>query len=245
MQHVLTQAGSALWKTVVLYFLLLALLRLTGKRELGTLSAIDMVGLIMISEAALISIADDRIPLLVGMTPVLALALLQLVVSFVSLKSGTVRSVVVGRPAVLVEHGRINRKAMAELRYSVHDLLAALRGKNVANISDVEYAVMETTGDLSVIPKPTARPATPGDLQALQLADPAKSGALAPGALPAPLVVDGAVDEQALRRVGKDRDWLLQALRAQGVDDPAQVLLASLDGQGNLFVQKREAGDGG
>ena len=240
MKHLWWHVWDALWKTTFFYFLLLLLLRVTGKREIGTLSSIDLVGFIMISEAALISIADNAIPLPVGLTPVLALAVLELIVSYLSLKEHRLRRLVVGQPSILVEHGRINQRAMAELRYSVSDLLAELRVKNMANIRDVAFAIMETSGTLSVIPKATARPVTAADLASLQLTTGDRTQALAAASLPCALVIDGVVDDQALSQAGRDRAWLLDALRAQGADHPEHVLLASIDGQGNVYVQERE-----
>jgi len=238
--EVLSLALAALWKTALFYFLLVFLLRVTGKREITALTAVDLVVFVMISEAALISVADDKVPLVVGATPVIVLGLLELAVSFVGLKSARLRTLFVGQPSVLVEHGRINERALAELRFSVADLLAALREKQFPNIADVEYAILETTGSLSVIPKAAARPVTAADLQALQLTQPQQLDHLAPGALPAAVIMDGVVDEAALRRTGRDGQWLRQALRSQGIHDPRQVLLASVDGQGQLFVQPRQ-----
>jgi uncharacterized membrane protein YcaP (DUF421 family) len=235
-----THVWDALWKTTFFYFLLILLMRITGKREIGTLSAIDLVGFIMISEAALISIADNTIPVLVGLAPVLALGVLELLVPYLSLKDQRLRRLVVGQPSILVAHGRINQRAMAELRFSVADLLAELRSKNVANIADVEFAILETSGNLSVIPKTGARPVTVGDLASLSLTTSERVAALTPAALPCTLVVDGVVDDAELHRAGRDRAWLLDALRAQGITDPGQVLLASVDGGGRVFVQRRE-----
>ena len=233
-------AWESLWKTVLLYFLLVLLLRVTGKREIGTLSSMDLVGFILISEAALISIADDRIPLVVGLTPVLALAALEWITSYISLKDRQVRRLVVGQPSVLIEHGHINQRAMEELRYNLNDLLGALRAKNVPNIADVEFAVLETSGTLSVVPKAAARPVTAADLQALQMTTPQQLGALPPATLPAAVVLDGEVNDQELARAGRDRAWLTQALVAQGIHGAHGILLASVDAQGTLFVQRRE-----
>jgi uncharacterized membrane protein YcaP (DUF421 family) len=244
--HPWAHAADALWKTVLLYFLLVLLLRVTGKREIGTLSAIDLVGFIMLSEAALISIADNAIPLIVGVTPVLALAVLQLITSYTSLQDRRVRSLMVGEPSVVIAHGRINRRTMAELRYGLQDLLAALRAKNVPDPQDVEFAIMETSGTLSVIPKATARPVTAQDLQAMGLVTPEQVGRLPPASYPAAVVVDGQVDDAALARAGRDRAWLRQALVAQGIPSWEGVLLASVDERGQLFVQRaEEGGDGG
>jgi uncharacterized membrane protein YcaP (DUF421 family) len=232
---------DAAWKTAFFYLFLLALMRLTGKREIGALNAIDLVGFIMISEAALISIADTQIPFLVGVTPVLLLGALMWAMSYLSLKSTRVRELVEGTPSVLVAHGRLQEGQLRRLRYNLSDLMAEMRAKNISSLSDVEFAVLETTGKLSIIPRAGARPVTPDDLARLQVAPVDPVQALPTPELPATVVLDGQVDEDALRRAGKDRVWLEDELRRQGLPGPEHILVASLDAQGTLTAQAREA----
>ncbi len=236
MQH---QLIEVVWKTLLFYVLLLVLLRVTGKREVGSLTPIDLVGFIMISEASIVSIADGQIPLAVGVAPVLVLGILEWVLAYLSLKDTRVRAAVTGEPSVLVAHGQVNPQALRKLRYSLGDLMAEMRTKNVANLADVEFAVLEPTGKLSLFPRAGARPLTADDLKSLGVtqADPATT--LPQASPPATVILDGHVDEEALRRAGRDREWLATELRRQGHgDDPRQVLVAVLDGQGTLTVQE-------
>lgn len=229
---------EVVWKTFFFYALLLVLLRVTGKREVGSLTAIDLVGFIMISEASIISIADGQIPLMVGMAPVLVLGVLEWVLAYLSLKDTRVRAAVTGEPSVLVAHGQVNPQALRKLRYSLGDLMAEMRAKNVANLADVEFAVLEPTGKLSLFPRAGARPVTADDLRSLGVtqADPATT--LPHASPPATVILDGQVDDGALQRAGRDREWLAGELRRQGhADDPRRVLVAVLDGQGTLTVQ--------
>lgn len=235
---------SVVWKTVVFYLILLALLRITGKREIGSLNAIDLVGFIMISEAAIISIADRQIPFIVGAAPVILLGAMEWILAYLSLKDQRVRALVEGEPSVLVTHGKINQRALQKLRYNLGDLMAEMRTMNVANLADVEFAVLETTGKLSVVPRAGARPVTADDLKTLGIsaADPAST--LPTPALQATVILDGQVDEDALRRAGKDRAWLEDALRQQGHDcGVAGILIAAINGQGQLIAQEREQTD--
>lgn len=231
------------WKTMVFYIMLLALLRVTGKREVASLNAIDLVGFIMISEAAIISIADGKIPFPVGATPVILLGGLEWIFAYLSLKDQRVRALVEGQPSVLVAHGKIHQQTLRKLRYNIGDLMAELRAKNVSNLADVEFAVLETTGKLSVVPRAGARPATPDDLKTLGVSQADPASTLPKTELQATVVLDGQLDEDALRRAGKDQAWLEDEIRKQGHDGGlAGILVAAVDGGGQLTVQKRDPG---
>lgn len=238
-------ALAAVWKTAASYGVLLTLMRITGKREVGALSAIDLVGFIMISEAALIAVADPQMTFLVGLTPVIVLGVLLWILPYVSLKSHRLRILLEGQPSVVVAHGRVNDHTLRSLRYNLADLMAEMRQKNLTSLADVEFAVLETTGKLSVVPRAGARPVTADDLRSLQVtqADPAQ--ALGQTELPASVVLDGRLDHEALARTGHDKAWLLEQLRQQGFNRLADVLLASVDSKGTLTTQGRDTTNGG
>lgn len=233
---------DVLWKTAFFYFLLLALLRVTGKREIHALSAIDLVGFIMISEAAIISIADGSIPIYVGVTPVLLLGALELTISYISLKSRRIRAIVEGVPSVLIDRGKLNKEALASLRYNLHDLMAELRSNNIPDVADVEYAILEPTGKLSVVPKASRRPITGDDLQAMGVAQPPATSNLPRSAPALAVIVDGEIDPRALDMGSKDQDWLLGEIKKQGHDDPRGILLATVNAQGQLTIHPRTEG---
>lgn len=239
------QVLAAVWKTAASYGVLLTVMRITGKRELGALSAIDLVGFIMISEAALIAVADPEMSFLVGITPVLVLGVLLWTLPYVSLKSHRLRVVLEGRPSIVVAHGRIDDRCLRALRYNLADLMAEIRNKNLTSLADVEFAVLETTGKLSVVPRAGARSVTADDLRALQVtqADPAQ--ALGRADLPADVVLDGRIDHEALARTGHNKAWLQQQLHSQGFTRMADVLLASVDSKGTLTARGRNAANQG
>lgn len=216
-------------KAVFFFALLSALLRLMGKREIGSLSAMDLVVFIMLSETAAISIEDKKMPVWIGAVPVVTLAALQALTAYLSLKSERVRAIVEGKPSVLISRGRIQESTLRSLRLNLNDLLSKLREKNLPNIADVEYAILEPDGELSVIPKAEARPATPRDLGQR----PPEDG------LPIALVEDGLIQHESLRMAGKDVAWLKRELKKQGVQQVEGVLLAMLDAQGKLTVQRK------
>ncbi len=243
LKHVLlSHMGSVVWKTSFFYFFLLVLLRVAGKREIGNLSAIDLVAFIMVSEAAIITVADDQIPFLVGVAPVVVIGVLELIMSYLSLKNHRVRNAVEGGPSVLVAHGKVDERQLRKLRYNVGNLLAELRSKNMAKVEDVEFAVLESTGKMSVIPRAGARPLTADDLRTLQVTGQDPASTLGTPVLPVPVVCDGWVDSHALDAVGKDRAWLLEELAKQGHQDLRDVLLATVEDNAQLKVTARLKG---
>lgn len=217
-------------KTLFFYLLLLAVVRIMGKREIGTLSPWDLVLTIMLAELAALPIENPRMSLLMGAVPIATLLLAQLLISWLSLKSVTVRNLVAGTPSIVIKDGRIIEPELRRLRYGVDDLMEQLRQKNVHNIADVEVAVLETNGQLSVIPKSQKRPLCPADLGLSTSYE----------GLPIPLINDGRIDYRALSAAKLDLTWLKAQLQARGIHDPKEVLYASLDSAGNLFLQEKE-----
>lgn len=200
-----------------------------GKREIASLSPMDLVVTIMIADAAVIAIEQDKYPVWVGLIPVGILALAEISLSYLMLKNMRIRAWVAGKPSVVISHGRINEAELRSLRYNVDELLSQLREANVPNIADVEFALLEPTGKLTVVPKAEKRPVTPQDMG---LAPPREG-------LPINLVVDGVVDDEMLKELNKDRAWLENQLSLNGykIED---VFLASYDVQGNFYIQPKK-----
>ncbi|HEY8497113.1 MAG TPA: DUF421 domain-containing protein [Limnochordales bacterium] len=223
-------------RVVILYVTLLVFLRILGKRQVTTLQPYELVTLILFADVAAISMADTGTPLVNGLVGVFALLVASFTVSYLTLKSSRARAVISGRPTVVVANGRIVEDAMLELRYNVNDLLEQLRIGGYPNVQDVEFAVLETNGQLSILPKSQHRPVTPADLG---VATPYEG-------LPTPLIVDGKVDRHNLARIGLDMHWLRGQIRAHGVNDPRAVLYAAIDTQGRFYCQpKGGAGQNG
>ncbi|MBX5464273.1 MAG: DUF421 domain-containing protein [Clostridia bacterium] len=213
------------YRTLFFYVALVVVTRLMGKRELGRLSPSDFVVTIMIADAATLAI-DEKMPLWMGMIPVATIVALELLISVLLLRSPRFRQWLSGTPALVVYHGRLDRRAMARMRYNLDDLMTQLREKNITDIRDVEFAILETGGKLSVLPYPEKRPLTP-ELVHIR---PAEKG------LQLPVIRDGAVDHWALERLGKDERWLREQLALRGFSDPAGVLAAFLDEKGELVA---------
>lgn len=217
-------------RTLILYGLVVLVMRLMGKQQVGQLQPFELVIAIMLSELAAIPMQDTTIPLLYGIIPIFTLLLVQIAISYISLKSLRLRKFFHGTPSILIAQGKIREDELRRIRYSLTDLLEVLRTKNYPNIADVEYAILETNGDLSVIPKAQKRTVTLEDLNLTTNAE----------IMPLALILDGEVNQGNLARANLDLQWLHEELKKHGVENIKDVLLASLDSTGQLYFQLKD-----
>lgn len=220
---------SLITRTLVIYITILLMLRLMGKREIGQLSTFDLVVAIMIAEIAVLTLEDLEMPLYAGLIPIFILVLAEILLSYVCLHSTFLRRLVEGVPSVIIADGKIIEKEMRRQRYNINDLLAQLREKDVFDISDVRYAVLETTGELSVIVKSTKRPLKPEDMN---LNPPEED-------IPLSLVLDGELLEQNLHYLGLSRGWFEKKLKELGLE-LEDIMYASMNNQGKLYISEKE-----
>ncbi|MBR5157518.1 MAG: DUF421 domain-containing protein [Clostridia bacterium] len=216
-------------RTIILYILVVAALRLMGKRQIGQLQPSELVITMMISELASIPLENIGTPLINGVLPILTLIIAEATFSFLTLKSKKIRKIMAGSPTILISKGQVLEKEMERLRFNIDDLMEELRSNGYSNLLDVEYAIIETTGMLSIIPKSNKRPVTPSDLDM----SPEYEG------LPFLLIADGIVNDMALKSAGLNIDWLKEKLSEFDITEIKDVFIASLDTSGNLFVQKK------
>ena len=149
-------------RALILYILVVIVMRIMGKRQIGQLQPFELVIAIMISELAAVPMQNTGIPLVYGIIPILTLLILQLLISYLSIKSIRFRALICGKPAMLLKKGRIRESELRKEMYTLSDLLEQLRINNCPNVSDVEYAILETSGQLSVIPKSQKKAADAG-----------------------------------------------------------------------------------
>ncbi len=220
-----------LFRTLLIYFFVLVVLRLMGKREIGKLSIFDFVVSIMIAELAILVIEDTEISLLRGIVPIATLMATQIILSYITLKSKKIRELVEGQPVILVQNGKIKDKEMERQRYTIDDLLTQVREKNINNLADVEMAILETSGKLSVFPKPGKSPVTKEDLH---LEGNNYSG------MPIPLVADGRIMSRSLKQIKKDELWLKKQLSKEGYNNIKNIYYASIDPTGNFFIDPKD-----
>lgn len=217
-------------RTLILYGLVVIVLRIMGKPQIGELQPFELVIAIMISELAAIPMGDTEIPLLNGVIPILTLLFAQMTLSYLSLKSERARKIICGKPSIVIEKGHILENELRRLRMTVNDLLEQLRVKGYPNIAEVNYAILETNGDLSVIPKAKSRPVQLDDLS-LSAPDPG---------LPLTLVVDGVISPENFTKAKLTAEDLLNRLAKNGIKSVEDIFLACIDDTGKIFWQKRE-----
>lgn len=216
-------------RTLILFTVVVVTLRLMGKRQIGQLQPYELVIIIMLSELAAIPMQDIGIPLFSGLLPILTLLVAEVTLSYISLKSVKARDFICGTPVVLIEGGKILEKELHRTRFNINDLLEELRSKNFPNVSDVEFAILETSGHLSVIPKSQKRPLVPEDLNLSTKYE----------GLPLALVIDGQVMDKNLQKARLNHGWLKSELDKFGIKSFKDVLFASLDTEGKLFYQAK------
>jgi uncharacterized membrane protein YcaP (DUF421 family) len=220
---------NAFIRALILYAVVVIGVRIMGKRQIGELQPFELVVTIMIAELASVPMENTGIPLINGVVPILALLLAEVVISYITLKSERARSMLCGSPSVVIENGKIVQKELARLRYNINDLMEQLREKDIVNVSDVEFAILETNGQLSVVPKPHKRPVTPEDLHLSTHYE----------GLPYALIMDGHIQHKNLTKAGFDINWLMQQLEFRGLK-PRDVFFAYLDSQKNLQIEVKE-----
>ena len=215
---------------IIIYLLVFFVIRLSGKRQISELQPFDLVITLLIADVAADPVSDATIPLLYGIIPILALFLIQHLVAYLSMKSERFRIIVCGRPLVIIRDGCVQEAILREARYTLSDLFEQLRQKDIFDITDVAYAILETNGTLSVMRKGKVQTPSYRDFK-----------------LPAPkaklsemLVMDGVIHERALTDSGKSEEWLKKTLHQMGYKDPKWVLFACLGAEGHLHVQGKE-----
>ena len=225
---------TGLMRTLILYILIIAGVRLMGKRQVGELEPSELVLSLIIADLASVPMQDYGIPLLAGVVPILALLALTMMLSVLTMKSVRFRALLCGRPSIVVREGVPDQREMARNRLTVDELLEELRGLGYHDLSAVRYAILETNGRLSVLPFAGERPPT-----ARELGVKAKESGL-----PRVVISDGRVLEDNLLALGKDRAWLREELGCRGCRAPEEVFLLLADGTGQVFLTKKETGKG-
>lgn len=216
-------------RITILYALLTIIMRIMGKRQIGQLQPGELVITMLISEVAAIPIQDNDIPMINAMVTVLLLAAFEIVISAVSMKSVRFRSFLQGNSIILIRDGVLDQKQLKRLRYTVEDLLEALREKDVFDINDVQYAVAETDGTLSVLLKPEKRGVTVED---------AKLKAENTG-LQCVVICDGRIIEADMKDCNMTEEKLKKILKKKGLV-PEKILLMSSDANGNVNIIEKE-----
>lgn len=217
-------------RTVLTYVVVFAALRIMGKREIGKLSIFDLVISIMIAEIAVFVIDDLNKNMLHGLIPIATLVLVQVGTAKLSLHSQKAREFIDGKPSYLIKNGQLDRSEMRRQRYNLDDLMGQLRQNRVMNVADVEFAILETSGKLTVVEKPEEkRHVDKGELE----------DTIRYEGLPLPLIMDGKVQDHNLSKLGKTRFWLKSQIQQKGAREFRDVFFCSIDHRGVLFLDKK------
>ena len=203
------------WRTVFLYVFILVVLRLMGKREVAELSVIDVVVFVIMAEVVAFALESPDKNLFLSIIPILILLAIQLISSYISLKSKKFRDLVDGDPTVIIRHGEIIEEEMRRQRYNLDDLFQQLREQQVGSIRDVTFAFLEPSGNLSVFTKEETQPVLA-------------------------LISDGVIQNTHVEIIGKTEDWLRKELKSQGVNKVEEIFYCSLEGNKLEFQLKQE-----
>ena len=180
---------NVILKTIILYLFILVMYRIMGKKEIGELNIIDLIVTILIAELAAISI-EEKVSVIVSMIPIFVLSILEIFLSYISLKSNKIRNFIDGKPSVIIKNGKVNFTIMSKLRYSLDDLLSQLREKGIKNIEEIDYAILENSGNLSIFKTKD---------------------------YPMPIILDGKIDYEVLNEIGKDKSWINNLIKENNI----------------------------
>lgn len=217
-------------RTLVLYLLLVGVIRLMGKRQVGQMEPAEFVVTMLSANLVTIPMQDFSVPVYTGVIPIVTVLAMELILSAATVKSVGLRRIFCGKPVILIENGRVLQKNLQKTRISLDELTGQLRLKDILDITQVQYAILETNGNFSVFPYPQFRPAA------------AKEAGIpvAPQGLPYTIVCDGHLLSENLAPAGKDAAWVQRELKKRGATLQGTWYLA-VDDQGHVIFYEREA----
>ena len=201
-----------LYRTILFYFVIAIVYRFMGKREVGELSIMDLIVSILIAELAAMAIDKYKSNVFISLVPICALVIIQIITAKISLKSPDIREKIEGEPSIIINRGKVNFEEMLHQRYNLDDLLTQLREKSIKSLEEVDYAILETSGKLSVFLKDKDH------------------------SYPLPVILDGKVDKETLVQIGKDEEWLNKRLKDNNVT-AKQVFYAFYKNKHLFFIE--------
>ena len=219
-----------LLRTALIYALLLLAMRLLGKRQLGELELSELVVTVLVADIAVRPIVEENAPFFASLAPLLVLFGSEYLISVLSLRSAKLRTVLFGKPSILISHGTINQSEMKRNRFTIDELMQELRNQGVQDIQSVDYAVLETSGALNLLLRISEQPVTPSQL-GLTLPEPGYA---------TNLINDGRTLSGNLRRVGRDERWLQKVLKEQGISRAQDVYYLQINDAGEIALQKKD-----
>ena len=179
-------------RTLFMYFFVIFAYRLMGKKEVGQLSIIDLIVSILIAELVALAIEGEKNSVLMAVVPIMVLVGVQIFISYITLKNEKIRDIIDGKPVVIIKNGKLNFTEMSKLRYSLDDLISQLRLQGIKSIDKVKYAILENNGNLSAFQDDSD--------------------------YPLPIILDGVIDQDVLKEIGKDHEWIINILKKKHLE---------------------------
>lgn len=210
-------------RSIILYISVLIALRVMGKGGIAEMNAFDLVITLLIAEVAAIPMQDNNIPMLYGIASITGLVFLEILISYISLKSRTMSKILSGSPAILIDKSKLNYKQLKKERVSIEELLEELRTQGYFNLKEVQYAILETSGDLSIVPSTSY--------------DPNKTNTFKH--LPLPVIIDGKIIKENLSEINKDDKWLFKILKSNNIKRIKDVLICIIDENDEIIIQRK------
>ena len=217
-------------RTLILYFTVLVSMRIMGKRQLGELELSEFIVAALIADLAATPLQEIGTPLINGLVPIFILFCLEIIIAGISLRSVKARKIIFGKPEIIIENGKIDGEKMRKNRFTPDELMQELRTNGVCDIEQIQYAVLETNGKLSIILKQSEEPVTPSIL-GISAADDGYTHIL---------INNGRVIENNLKLLGRDRSWLKAELKKHELNEPKQVYLMTMSKSGKVYIQRKE-----
>lgn len=212
-------------RSIILYIAVLISLRVMGKGEIAEMNAFDLVITLLLAEVAAIPMENNSIPILYGIASITGLVFMQTFISYFALKSRRLSSFLSGKPAILINKGEIDYKVLKKERITIDEIFEQLRIQGFFSIKDVQYAILETDGNLSVIPSSNYDSGSSKEFKHL----------------PISLIIDGKIINNSLKSVYKDKNWLFDILKSNNIDNYKDVLVCILDEDDNIFIQRKDS----
>lgn len=217
-------------RTLILYFFSVFVIRLMGKRQIGELLPHELVMTFMISDLASMSMQDMRYPLLLAILPMVTLLVVKVILTEIELKSPKFRNFIDGKPVIIIQDGRLNTTMMKKQKLDIHDILEEIRGKGVLDINEIEYAILENDGDISIFPKDRYCTIQKKDLSIIT----------SKKTLPIILVFNGKIQYDSLERIEKDDIWLKSELGKKNIHSFKNIFLVILTSKDDFYIHEKE-----
>ncbi|CQR46803.1 hypothetical protein BN1058_01078 [Paraliobacillus sp. PM-2] len=218
-------------RIVLAFFVLLILTRLMGRKEISQLTFFNFVSSIAIGTIAGSLTIDPQLSLGHGIYVLVGWAILTIILGYIDIKSKSARDVIEGQPVIVIKNGQVMEQTMKKIRLDINTLNAKLRQKNVFSIKDVDYAILETDGKISVMKKEIKQPVSKKDLHV--------SNEKNLYSIPTEVITDGKINHQNLSKLNLNEEWLHQQLKVQGIKSISDVFYAEIQKDGSIYIDKR------